>query len=372
MTQHAPDKRFKVCLVSISLARGGAERSCALLSQMLSNEGHDVHIALLNDKIDFPYSGTIFNLGLLKDKKDTALRRFLRIKKLRRYLRLHQFDLIIDHRGKNEYRRELFYAKYIYKGIKRMYVVHSANSALYFTQFPKKMAKIYRQNTRTICVSKFIKNNVEVRLGINNCTTVYNAYDPNWGKNEEKVPETLVNKDYILSYGRLDDDVKDFSFLLHSFSVSKVWEQGIYLVILGDGPHKEALIKLSTQLAGADHILFLPFTNAPFSIIVNARFVTLTSYFEGFPMVLVESLSLGTPVVSLDIESGPSEVIVHQKNGLLIPKRSIPLFAEAISTMSFDEVLYKKCKHNAKASVGDFSTVIISQQWNQLLHDALS
>lgn len=88
-------------------------------------------------------------------------------------------------------------------------------------------------------------------------------------------------------------------------------------------------------------------------------------------MVLVESLSLGVPVVSLDIVSGPSEVIVHEKNGLLIAKRDVSLFAEAMQRMSTDGILRQTCKQNAKASVAQFSTEEIAKKWNQLLQNEL-
>ena len=88
-------------------------------------------------------------------------------------------------------------------------------------------------------------------------------------------------------------------------------------------------------------------------------------------MVLVESLSLGIPAVSLDIVSGPSEIIKHEQNGLLIAKRNVSLFAKGMQRMSLDGVLRDKCKQNAKASVAQFSTDEIAKQWNQLVYNEL-
>ena len=88
-------------------------------------------------------------------------------------------------------------------------------------------------------------------------------------------------------------------------------------------------------------------------------------------MVLVESLSLGTPVVSLDIISGPSEIVQHQKNGLLITERSLPLFSEALESICFDEAYYLKLKANTKPSVENFSIQAISDKWNQTLQHAI-
>jgi len=88
-------------------------------------------------------------------------------------------------------------------------------------------------------------------------------------------------------------------------------------------------------------------------------------------MVLAESLSLGTPVVSLDVISGPSEIIIDQQNGLLIGKREVSLFSEGIVAMFEDLELYNRCKNNAKTSVAEFSKEKISEKWNKLLQDEL-
>jgi glycosyltransferase involved in cell wall biosynthesis len=201
--------------------------------------------------------------------------------------------------------------------------------------------------------------------------TILNAYNPAWESEIGEFPNILQNKKYILSYGRLDDSIKDFSFLIETFSQSKVWEKDVHLVILGDGKDKEMLQNLAASKPCVKQILFLPFTNTPFEIIKNARCVTLTSKYEGFPMVLVESLSLGTPVVSLDIISGPSEIVQHQKNGLLVAERSLPLFAEAIQDVCFDDALYETLKKNTQSSVERFSMKSIGEKWNKLLQDGL-
>lgn len=365
-------KKFKICLVSISLAKGGLERSCAMLSQMLTQLGHEVHLVILNDEIDYPFSGKLFNLGKLKGKKDTPLKRLFRFRKFRKFLKTEAFDVIIDHRTKNNFKREKFYFEYIYRGLNKIYVVHSSKKSEYLTDNSASFSKLSNENLLNIGVSKYIENEVLRKNGISNSATIHNAFDPTWESGVYGFPEVLEDKVYILSYGRLDDEIKDFTFLIESFSQSEVWEKEMYLVILGDGKDKAMLQKLATSKKAAPYILFLPFTKSPFEIIKNARCVTLTSHYEGFPMVLVESLSLGTPVVSLDIVSGPSEIIQHQKNGLLITERSLPLFSEALKHICFDEAFYQSLKLNTKTSVEKFSMSEIAKIWNQTLQHVLS
>lgn len=369
MTQTAHKKNFKICLVSISLAKGGAERSVAMLSQMLSSLGHQVHIVVLNNEIDFKYSGTLFNLGALKPKNDHFPARLTRFKKLRGYLTTQAFDVVIDHRPKNEYFRELFYKKYIYRDLSTIYVVHSSNKQEYFTKMVSKMTAIYNTQLATVTVSTHIELHVAKTSGVLNCSTIHNAYNPAW-KQEVSIDDLPANN-YILSYGRLHDGIKDFSFLIHSFNASGVWKDGVSLVIMGDGPDKKMLQDLAASMPCNKHIVFLPFTKAPFGIIQNARCVTLTSFYEGFPMVLVESLSVGVPVISLDIVSGPSEIIQHNYNGLLVKERDPEKFADALGVICRDEVLYLKLKAQTQGSVQQFSMQEISAKWDKLLQHVI-
>ncbi|MDT0556716.1 glycosyltransferase [Patiriisocius hiemis] len=358
---------IKICIVTISLANGGAERAAAMQSQMFTSLGHEVHIVTLNNAISYNYSGTLFNLGKFKKGKDTVFKRFIRFKKLRRYIKKQKFDVIVDNRSKTNYKRELFYSNYIYKNQSCIYVVHSSNKELYFSNNPKETAKIYRRNTKTVCVSKYIEDTLLEDLSITNGVTIYNSFNPDWSSQNSTLPKQLNNRNYILSYGRIVDSVKDFSFLINSFSKSAVWKDNIYLVIMGDGQDAKMLQNKASKLECSPFIIFMPFQENPFPIIKQAKFVTLTSKFEGFPMVLLESFSVGTPVAALDIISGPNEIIKHKENGLLVSERNVPLFSNAIRQLVYDKELYIKCKGNTNTSIKEFSMEVVANKWNGIL-----
>ena len=82
---------------------------------------------------------------------------------------------------------------------------------------------------------------------------------------------------------------------------------------------------------------------------------------------MLESLVCSTPVVAYDCESGPSEIIINEKNGLLVKNQDIDQFSEAINKMITDTSLYDYCKKNAIPSVEKFHPETIGDQWLRFL-----
>lgn len=364
-------KNTKVCLVSISLGKGGAERAVSIQSRMLVKAGFDVTLVILNNQIDYPFEGKLFNLGTPKRTKDNWFARFNRFRKFRGFLVQQKFDYIIDHRPKNNYYREVFYKKYLYRALRTIYVTHSSRAPLYLTQFPTKFSKLCQTNLANVAVSQYIERHLLKKHHFTHTITIPNAFDEKWSNPEKStLPESLQARKYILWYGRMVDEIKDITFLLHAFEVSRLWEKGFDLVLMGEGPDKNSLEQKASALRSSAQIQFLPFTNPPEAVIRKAHIVVLCSVFEGFPMVLIEALSLGVPVVSLDIVSGPSEVIRHGVNGMLIKERNIEIFAKALAEMWTNENLYRTCRENAKVSVEPFAMNEIAKLWKKLLKHA--
>ncbi|MEW7985655.1 MAG: glycosyltransferase [Candidatus Thiodiazotropha sp.] len=121
----------------------------------------------------------------------------------------------------------------------------------------------------------------------------------------------------ILAVGRLTLQ-KDFATLLRAFADLRK-HRPCRLIILGDGRQRENLLTLSNEL-GIDKALALPgFTTNPYSYMKRADLFVLSSRWEGSPNVLTEAMALGTPVVSTDCPSGPSELLDRGRIAPLVP-----------------------------------------------------
>jgi len=121
----------------------------------------------------------------------------------------------------------------------------------------------------------------------------------------------------ILGVGRLATE-KDYATLIRAFALLR-HQRPVRLMILGEGPERSQLERLVAELGVSEYVTLPGFVPLPYAYIARAAVLALSSLTEGLPTVLIESLALGTPVVSTDCESGPREVLQHGRLGRLVP-----------------------------------------------------
>lgn len=365
MVNNKPKQKLRICLVSISLAKGGAERSTALLSTMLTQVGFAVTNVILTDEIDYAYDGELYNLGLLKNESNSVFARLKRFYKFRKFIKQQKFDLLIDNRTKQFWKKELFYLNYLYRKQKLLYVMRSYKKENYLSDKDFVTRKMLARTQAIITVSKEIATDMNLRYHTNHFQAIYNPIE----KLVIKKPALwTLDRPYILFLGRMDVEVKNLNLLLKAYKQSGLVGLDIPLLLVGDGE----LDKVNQLLAEFDlknHVLQMPFTSNVGWILQNAEFLVLSSLYEGFPRVLIEALSVGTPVVSVDCKSGPNEIIQNEKNGLLVKNHDVAALANAMYRLHTEEDLYMACKAFAKESVAHLNMESIAAEWEKMLRN---
>lgn len=353
----------KIAIVSASLGVGGAERFASLLSFMLSDLGFEIHHIIIEDFVDYEFKGKLFNLGKIGAKNSSIVKKFKKGLLLKKYLVDNQIAVIIDNRSRPVFIKE-YITKWIYGKRKLYYMIHSSKLEMYLPKAVFLANILYKNSSKMICVSKGIEASVQKKYHLTNTETIYNPIVMQ--KAEFSKPIELPKK-YFLFFGRLEEEIKNFTLLLEAFAKSKVHQEQYHLIIMGEGSGKSFIEEKIKQLELKDFVMILPFNSNPVPYIKNARCTVLTSYFEGFPMSVVESLAAGIPVISVDCETGPKEIITNNYNGLLVENHNVESLSVAMRKIVFDEKEYQIYKNNAEKSVEQLSLENVALHWQKLL-----
>lgn len=165
----------------------------------------------------------------------------------------------------------------------------------------------------------------------------------------------------ILGAGRLVKD-KDFATLIRAFAIVQQQHQ-CRLMILGDGEQRPELEALIQQLGISSCVALPGFVEDPYPYMASASVFVLSSVIEAFGNVLIEAMAVGTPVVSTNCESGPTEILEAGKYGKLVAIADPNQLAEGILATLHYPPNFEELKQRANA----FSIEQIVNQYIQVL-----
>lgn len=222
--------------------------------------------------------------------------------------------------------------------------------------------RTYQMKRQTKCLDKLIvltkSDEEKLKQTHKNVVQIYNF------SSFEKNDKVLLHKKNIVAVGKLDPQ-KGFDLLIDSCKNIENWNNWV-LHIYGEGPDKTFLEKKVKDNNLQDHIFFMGVNTSMEMVYINSSLFVLSSRYEGFPMVLLEAISFGIPLVSFDCETGPKEIIKNNDCGLLVENGQIRKLGKAIEYMINNQVILEEKSLKAFTKSNEFSKDKIMREWIQL------
>ncbi len=172
----------------------------------------------------------------------------------------------------------------------------------------------------------------------------------------------------VVAVGRLTRE-KGFDLLLEAFARLGPSRRDWTLTILGEGPERASLEAQVAHHGLGDRVSMPGLVHDVQSVMSDAAMLALSSRFEGFGNVLVESLAVGTPVIAFDCPVGPREIVNHGNNGLLVDPESPQALAAGLERLMGDEELRARLSLQAPESVARFSVDRVVDRWEMLFEE---
>jgi glycosyltransferase involved in cell wall biosynthesis len=353
-----------------SFKTGGAERMAINVGEELRRNGFDIHYALQRPVFELPNSIDIAKIHLLN--KTTNHHKY--ILHLRNFVGILMLRLRLNPR---------FVVGFTYFSSFLACFTMSATVIGRFDINPYAFKRKLRHRIGTF-VSKwpFVQKIIVPSHGLGNelkkvngnfrkkITVIHNSIDFQQIDDlsrEGNLEFPGISKPYVAAMGRLTHQ-KNYDLLLRAFAKSRISSR-MGLVLIGDGALKAHLMSVARELKLEKTVHFTGFLSNPFPLIRGAELFINTSDFESFCNVIVEALSLATPVVATDCPFGPSEIVVHGHNGLMFGSNNEDELVSILNRIDTGEVDLSSLRENSIESVKKFHLDTIGREWVKLLEN---
>ncbi len=305
---------MKILIIVDSLALGGgAEKFAAFLGNELHKKTHKIHYLTSYDddpKYEFKGEYLTFNEDPTKNILSKIKDFFIMSYKIKRICKKNEIDLIIGVGEVANFRAVL--SKY-FGNDARIYASHHLYPEPRKTKYDR-IKFLYPKADKVICVSKAIEDILQKRYRLTNLLTVYNMIDIqlNLKKADEGLPEEykeIFDEGFVfINIGRLSFQ-KGQWFLIRSFKKVADKHKNAKLCILGDGDLNPKLTEMIKELNLEKNVFLLGNQENIYPFLKMSECFILSSLLEGFPLTLIETLSMSIPVISTDCKTGPRECL---------------------------------------------------------------
>ena len=355
---------YKIVLFN-DLLVGGAGRSILELSKAFVNHGLEVHIIIYENTIEFEIPKNI-SVHILQ-KTDSKKKKKIAADLKKKMDKLGDIDMIISNSSPSNKILSLLNSPKAYHRVHSAEVKNYPNTImgrLKYLSRKYKYKKLY-SNKKLILVSKGLEKVIRQKIGATPASMdiIYNTLDIEAIKcRSEEYCHDIPGEKYIIHVGRLDMSSKRHDILLKAYKKADVPHR---LILLGRGEDEDKIRSIVKELQLEEKVSLVGFRENPYPWIKQADLLLLTSDFEGLPTVLIEALSLKTPVVSTNCPTGPEEILTEELSSYLVPVRDLDTISKKIREAlnfypAFNESMLKK--FSADFIVSEYIKIIEREQ----------
>lgn len=326
---------MKIAHVITTIERGGAENQLLQLITQQCSKNWTIEIYPLKGELEL--EDKITELGAKINKRlyrKSLLRQFILVNSIG----LQEFDIVHCHLPLAELLISFSRAKNV--------IVSRHYGGAFFPRSVNIVSRCLsrvatRKATTVIACSRFVKNYLEKSKEIRKALkiqVIHYGFVPSFDT-ENQAKTSDFNKSNFLIFGTLArlSPEKDLKTLINAISLlPKDFKKRMKLNIFGEGKQKNELQSLIDQLHLSSIVKLCGRTNFPMQAISSMDVFILTSKFEGFGMVLLESMSIGKPIICSRTETA-EEVLGNEGCAIYFePGNSMDL---AHKILNFNELL---------------------------------
>lgn len=234
----------------------------------------------------------------------------------------------------------------------------------------------YRRLAACVGVSKGVAADLRERHGLERSLAIVNGIDLERVRrlSDEPIPEHLRevfgDAPVLVSAAALHYQ-KNPQLLLAAHK--RLRDEGLFhrLIYMGTGPLRDEMEQAVKEKGLTDSVTFAGYVLNPYPVIRAADAFVLGSRWEGYALVVAESLAVGTPVISTDCMSGPGEILHNGRYGLLTPVDDVDAMTDAMRTMLTDPAQREMFKRRAPEGAEQTSIIPRTRQMEALFDQVL-
>jgi glycosyltransferase involved in cell wall biosynthesis len=186
------------------------------------------------------------------------------------------------------------------------------------------------------------------------------------------VPSASSGAPVVVAAGRLTRQ-KGFDLLVAAFARVHRKHPDWQLHIFGKGADREVIEAAIRDRGLADVVVLRGFSATLLEdMAATGSIFALSSRYEGYPIVLIEAMSLGLPPVAFDCPTGPADIIEDGTSGLLVRPRNVAAMARAINGLIEDPARRTRMAAAAREQAQQFSASVVGPRWTSLLDELAS